>query len=340
MIQKILTIPIIFFSCFVVLFSFFAPVAQAADTPTWINPFDNLQISIPGLDKFSDPVNCGTDSGRVQYCLKWIGEYITAVYKYAVGVVGIISAVVFMFGGMLYLTAGGDSSRIGEAKSWIVASLTGLVLVLSSYMIIYQVNPNLTGLKNGIKVSVITGETTTSTTDTCEKYGTKGVIDYNTSEELSLPSGCANYDSTFSEVASSAIYGVDAKILKSIAAQESTCTASAGSSAGACGLMQLLPSTAQKYDSNATCDWLKSHPEESIKIAARYIKSSGQINKEKIFAGYNSGYGSSSSSGKKGALASSSDCPGYLAYQCCINPGELAETQDYVFKTMKYYNSQ
>ena len=76
-----------------------------------------------------------------------IGIYIKAIYKYAVGIVGILAAVVLMFGGVVWLTAGGNQTRIGEAKAWIGASLTGLIIVLTSYMILYTVNPDLVNFR-------------------------------------------------------------------------------------------------------------------------------------------------------------------------------------------------
>ncbi|MEA3463692.1 MAG: pilin [Patescibacteria group bacterium] len=72
-----------------------------------------------------------------------IAEYIKAIYKYAIGIVGILAAVVLMFGGVLWLTAGGNTERVTNAKSWIGASLTGLVLALCSYMILATINPGL-----------------------------------------------------------------------------------------------------------------------------------------------------------------------------------------------------
>jgi len=76
-----------------------------------------------------------------------LGEYIRAIYKYAIGIVGILAAVVLMFGGVLWLTAGGSAERVGEAKSWIGASLTGLILALCSYMILATINPKLVEFK-------------------------------------------------------------------------------------------------------------------------------------------------------------------------------------------------
>lgn len=104
------------------------------------NPADWLQIKIPGA-VFSDIQKCAGEEDKL--CVNWIAEYIAAVYKYAIGVVGILATVVLMIGGIVWITAGGDSSRITEAKAWITASLTGLIIALSSYMILYQINPRL-----------------------------------------------------------------------------------------------------------------------------------------------------------------------------------------------------
>jgi len=76
-----------------------------------------------------------------------IGEYITSIYTYAIGVVGIIAAVVMMIGGVMWITAGGAADRIGEAKAWISSSIIGLVLALSSFMILQTINPDLVRIK-------------------------------------------------------------------------------------------------------------------------------------------------------------------------------------------------
>lgn len=93
------------------------------------------QISIPG-------VSAGKITGSS------IGSYIIAIYKYAIGIVGILATVVLMVGGLIWLTAGGNSTRIEDAKSWIGASLTGLIIALCSFLILSTVNPALTTFKN------------------------------------------------------------------------------------------------------------------------------------------------------------------------------------------------
>jgi hypothetical protein len=96
---------------------------------------------------FSKEIEIGPDS---------IGTYITEVYKYAVSVVGILASIVIMWGGVRWLTAGGDSAAVDDAKKWIEGALSGLVLVMTSYMILYFVNPDLIKFKS-IKIDPING---------------------------------------------------------------------------------------------------------------------------------------------------------------------------------------
>ncbi len=141
----LLTVSLIIFYFIISAFQF-AQAAPDGSTPNWKMP--ELQIKIPGIEKFSAPTQCDTDEqGNIKYCIPWIGQYIAGIYQYAIGIVGILSAVVLMFGGIIWLTAGGNATQIGNAKSWIGASLTGLVIALCSYMILYTVNPALTIFK-------------------------------------------------------------------------------------------------------------------------------------------------------------------------------------------------
>jgi len=77
-----------------------------------------------------------------------IAKYIQAVYNYAIGVVGILAAIILMYAGVRWLTAGGSPEAVNDAKAWISASLTGLVLALCSYAILKTVNPDLVNLED------------------------------------------------------------------------------------------------------------------------------------------------------------------------------------------------
>ena len=72
-----------------------------------------------------------------------IGEYIKQIYKYAIGIVGIVAVIVMMVGGVLWMTAGGNPTQVSSAQQYITGALTGLVLVMFSYVILKTVNPDL-----------------------------------------------------------------------------------------------------------------------------------------------------------------------------------------------------
>ena len=114
------------------LFLALAPAASQAADPATFKP----QVGI-GTD-FQAGTSYTPDRSTAM-----IGKYIRAIYKYAIGIVGILAAVVLMIGGVIWITAGGNAERIGEAKAWIASSLTGLLLALLSYTILATVNPAL-----------------------------------------------------------------------------------------------------------------------------------------------------------------------------------------------------
>ncbi len=116
---------------------------KAPTPPKFIMP--ELQISIPGLTltptssiKYSE----NSDGSRF-YQFPWLSEYILAIFNYGLSVAGILAAIVLMAGGVLWLVSSGDASKITQAKELILGSITGLIILSSSYIILVQINPNL-----------------------------------------------------------------------------------------------------------------------------------------------------------------------------------------------------
>ncbi|MCK5510508.1 hypothetical protein KAI65_03120 [Candidatus Parcubacteria bacterium] len=109
-------------------------------TPVSVNAIEpyKFQVPIGDLDEITFEKKGTT---------KPIADYIQAIYKYAIGVVAILATVVMMIGGVVWITAGGNQNRVGEAKQYISGSLTGLVLVFCSYMILNTINPDLVKFK-------------------------------------------------------------------------------------------------------------------------------------------------------------------------------------------------
>lgn len=102
-----------------------------------------LSVSIPGLTKFTT-VEC--DDKNPNCSIPWIAEYIGAIFKYSMLTVAILAVIVMMIGGVIWLTAGSNSGRIGQAKDFIKNGLLGTTIALCSYLALYLINPNLTVL--------------------------------------------------------------------------------------------------------------------------------------------------------------------------------------------------
>jgi soluble lytic murein transglycosylase-like protein len=135
-----------------------------------------------------------------------------------------------------------------------------------------------------------------------------------TSPYLSNSSSNSNYDEIIQRAAEK--FNVPEKLISSVIKQESNFDASAISSAGASGLMQLMPGTAKYLGVNNLFD-----PEENIMGGAKYLRQmlnqfNGNI--EVALAAYNAG-------------------PGSVKKHDGIPP--YKETQNYVQKVLNYFQA-
>ena len=113
--------------------------------PKFVLP--DLQIPIPGLNltptsSIKTTLNSDGESYTVE--IPWISEYIIGIYNYGLSIAGILAAIILMAGGLLWLVSAGDASKITQAKELITGSVTGLIILMSSYLILFTVNPELT----------------------------------------------------------------------------------------------------------------------------------------------------------------------------------------------------
>lgn len=88
------------------------------------------KISFGGETKFSD-----------------VGAFIKSMYRYIIWLSGILAAAMLIIAGFQWAASGGNSDAIGSAKKRIAGALSGLVLLLLSYVILNTVNPNLVNFR-------------------------------------------------------------------------------------------------------------------------------------------------------------------------------------------------
>ena len=149
----------------------------------------NLSIDIPGVT-FS-PV---LDEGGVLQ-IDFLGEYVSGVYIYLLGIGTTIAIVFIMVAGLRYaLSAGGGN--VEGAKTMIRNSITGLILLLCTYALLFIVNPNLT-LLSGIEIENI-NLVTLSTENTAADVSGKSLPGCPTTGTNSVPYFCQrNYSNVY-----------------------------------------------------------------------------------------------------------------------------------------------
>jgi hypothetical protein len=114
----------------------------------------NLSVDVPTIT-FSTIIE---KNGSLH--INYIGDYISGMYVYLLQIGTIISIIMIMIGGLQWTMSGGSmmgdyqkSSATG-AKKRITNAVSGLVLLLSVYMLLFIINPELIGLKPVVLTNV------------------------------------------------------------------------------------------------------------------------------------------------------------------------------------------
>lgn len=79
-------------------------------------------------------------AGNATYCGNYeLNDFVVLAInasKWILGMVGSLSLIMFIYGGIIFLISGGSSEKLSQAKKIIVAAVIGLVIVFTSYLII------------------------------------------------------------------------------------------------------------------------------------------------------------------------------------------------------------
>lgn len=112
-----------------------------------------LEINIPTLKPFTTSgIQLPDAAGYVYF--PFLGQYIAAIFRWSLLIAGTLATVIIIFGGLIYMTSGGNAQRTKDAKERMAHALLGLILLLASYTILYVINPDLVSFKS-LKVQII-----------------------------------------------------------------------------------------------------------------------------------------------------------------------------------------
>ena len=70
-------------------------------------------------------------------------EYVKYVFQISLIIAAVAALAVLIYGGLVFLTSAGSPVAQNEAKNWIFGGILGLILLLSSYLILIVINPEL-----------------------------------------------------------------------------------------------------------------------------------------------------------------------------------------------------
>ena len=94
-------------------------------------------------------------------------EYIKYIFNFSLLLGAILAFAVLSFGGIRWLVSTGSPAAIKEAKSWMLAGIIGLALLLCSYLILTTINPELTIFKEMEPLEPVDGVYLCETEDDC-----------------------------------------------------------------------------------------------------------------------------------------------------------------------------
>jgi len=96
-------------------------------------------VLVPQLASAQNPIT--VDSLGLSYAeytglgTKDVRATIAMIINVALGLLGIVAVVLIIYGGLVWMTAGGDDGKIKTARGIIVSGVIGLAIILTAYAI-------------------------------------------------------------------------------------------------------------------------------------------------------------------------------------------------------------
>lgn len=110
-----------------------------ATVSLWLLAFPPIARAQSTLGGLQDAGNAAGFGREPQKLAPLIGQIVNAVLALS----GLILVVLFVWGGILYLTAQGDVERVKKAKGALVNAVIGIVIVVSAFTIVSFFLPQL-----------------------------------------------------------------------------------------------------------------------------------------------------------------------------------------------------
>lgn len=106
------------------------------------------------------PIGCRAEGAPVEQCgINEMIELAIRISQFLLGIVGSVTLIMFIYGGIIWMTSAGNSERVQKGKSIFIGSLVGLAIIFGSSVIILMVVAALTGQPFGSNIRLFPGNT-------------------------------------------------------------------------------------------------------------------------------------------------------------------------------------
>lgn len=97
---------------------------------------DNVSKGANGAATGQGSTTCNQDTGVNDDSLSKLGNKVVNLFSLIIGVIAII---MIIYGGFRYITSGGASERVGNAKNTLIYAIVGLIIVALAQIIVHFV---------------------------------------------------------------------------------------------------------------------------------------------------------------------------------------------------------
>jgi Type IV secretion system pilin len=75
-----------------------------------------------------------------------IGPFVNALFKMTISIGAVIAVCQFVYGGIVYMMTESGAAQMGESKERMQNALLGLIMLLATFVIFNQINPDILNL--------------------------------------------------------------------------------------------------------------------------------------------------------------------------------------------------
>jgi len=189
------------------------------------------------------------------------GQYIKYLFQFGFYLVAFLAVAMITYGGILYMIP----NKIAEAKEKIWGAVIGVVFLLCSFLILQTIDPNLLNLTprslaavnllEAMELPQIPHEGFNLTTEQIENSAIVRGTEYG-----NIVNGASN------------LSGVSPELIKAVILTESSGKNGTCSSAGACGLMQIMPGTFKQYSGGLGAEY-RFDPTQNVAAGTKYLSA-------------------------------------------------------------------